>query len=422
MTERKTSLSEGIGSRCEVCVGCGRCVSGKRMHMITENRLAAQFPPLQLPPGEMRRLICVDIGTTTVAMQLYDPGGRVLHEFARVNPQTLYGADVLSRIQTCEQGFHLRIMQSQIREVLKEGLEEMKAFLKPGEQPVLVVAGNTTMNYLFMGWDPRELGQAPFNAGHLEETRTLIGEIPCVVLPGFSAFVGGDILAGVLACRMEQQKELTLLVDLGTNGEMVLGNRDRMLACATAAGPAFEGGVNKGVWGADMVQLIARLRQRQLVDETGLLAEPYFEKGIRIGDVTVTERSIRAIQLAKAAIAAGIRILMKEYGIEGQWSAIGKVVLAGGFGYYLDPKDAVQIGLLPEAFLEKTIAGGNTALAGAYRYGAELLLQDRAQDGIGELKNTVSVLNLAQHPDFDRIYIDYLNLEGPKGDTDEKDR
>lgn len=396
-----------VGTRCQICVGCGRCMPDRQIHTITSSSLPGALFQIPSEAGENRRLICADIGTTTVAMQLYDRQGRVVHEFARVNPQTLYGADVLSRIQACEQGTHLWMMQRQIRGLLEEGLKEMQTFLEPGEVPLMMVAGNTTMNYLFMGWNPRELGRAPFTASHLEEIHTQVGEVSCVLLPGFSAFVGGDIFAGVIACRMEEQEELTLLIDLGTNGEMVLGNREKMLACATAAGPAFEGGVNRGIWGADMVHLIATLRQKEFVDETGLLKEPYFDKGILIGDVRVTQEAIRAIQLAKGAIAAGIRILMKEYGIEGQWNRIGRVVLAGGFGYYLNPQDAAQIGLLPKEFLGKTQAGGNTALAGACRYGVQMRMQKQSTG----LKNVVSVLNLAKHPDFDQIYLDYLNLE-----------
>lgn len=281
----------------------------------------------------------------------------------------------------------------------------------------MVLAGNTTMIYLLMGYDPAELGRAPFDASHLAAIETVIGDVPCVIFPGISAFVGGDITAGMYACGMQERQELTLLVDLGTNGEMVLGNRDRRIACATAAGPAFEGGVNRGVWGADMIHLLARLKREGIMDETGLLADAYFEAGILIGDVRVTQEAIRVIQLAKGAIGAGIRILMKEYGLQEDWQAIDRVVLAGGFGYYLRAEDAVEVGLLPKELEAKCLAGGNTALVGALRLGRELLTRGttegwRPPEDICERLGVrgVEVLNLAEHPDFEQMYFRYMNF------------
>jgi len=191
---------------------------------------------------------------------------------------------------------------------------------------------------------------------------------------------------------------------LGTNGEIVLGNRDKLLACATAAGPAFEGGANSGVWGADMIRLLDKLRRKDVVDETGLLADPYFEKGIRIGDVRVTQEAIRAIQLAKGAIATGVDILMKEYGISGE--DVERVILAGGFGYYLDAEAAAGIGLFPKEFTDKTVAGGNTALAGAYQMGRGNVSSEDAEN----VCHKVQILNLAEHPDFYEKYPASMNL------------
>lgn len=179
----------------------------------------------------------------------------------------------------------------------------------------MVVAANTTMTYLFMGWNPEELGKAPFTVSHSGAVETEIAGVACHIIPGLSAFVGGDITAGILASGMLEQEASTLLIDLGTNGEMALGNRHRLHACATAAGPAFEGGANRGIWGADMVRLLQKLLEEGLMDGQGLLKEPYFTKGVRIGDVLVTKESVRAVQLAKGAIAAGIEILADSYGI-----------------------------------------------------------------------------------------------------------
>ncbi len=372
-----------------------------------------------IPRTGWERLVTVDVGTTTIAMQLYDWEGSVATDFACVNPQVRFGADVLSRIRAAQDISVAEAMRREVTEKLETGLQAFRAHLGPGETMRMVLAGNTTMVYLLLGYDPAELGRAPFVAGHLEAAETEIGGVPCVIFPGLSAFVGGDMAAGMYACEMAEKQELTLLIDLGTNGEMVLGNRDRRIACSTAAGPAFEGGVNRGVWGADMVHLLARLRRENIVDATGLLADPYFENGILIESVCVTQEAIRAIQLAKGAIGAGIRILMREYGLGEDWQAISRVVLAGGFGYYLNPEDAAEIGLLPGELVSKTVAGGNTALAGALRLGRLLWVQETfeaAQKCMRELTELLGIsgteiLNLAEHPDFQELYIENMNLE-----------
>lgn len=401
------------GTRCDVCIGCGRCLGTQKdgykgISFVMENKLSTSENDrfCALPTG--RRLVTVDMGTTTIAMQFHGQDGAVEDYFARVNPQVKYGADVLSRIEAAGDCAVAAKMQALVQDVLQQGFEQFGERLPAGESMLAVIAANTTMTYLLLGYDTRELGQAPFEASHLDVVRRKIAGVDCLVCPGLSAFVGGDIWAGILACDMWNREETTLLIDLGTNGEMVLGNRNRMIACATAAGPAFEGGVNRGIWGADMIRLLEKLLQEGLMDETGLLADPYFDHGVRVGDVCVTQQSIRAVQLAKGAIRAGIEILAREYGTA--MNEIDRVVLAGGFGYYLNPGSAAAIGLLPRELADRTEAGGNTALAGAGKLGCRYLCK-----GEGCLsdwdKNKVSVLNLAQVPEFEELYLGALEFD-----------
>ncbi len=350
-------------------------------------------------------MVTVDIGTTTVAMQLCGADGVVKDFFLVVNPQIKYGADVLSRVLAAEESAKAAEMKQMIREVIIQGLNRFREKLPKNKKLRMVLAANTTMVYLLMGYHTAELGKAPFAARHLEELRIDFEGVPCYVFPGLSAFVGGDIVAGMYACELAERKELTLLIDLGTNGEMVLGNAKKRLACSTAAGPAFEGGATRGVWGADMISLLAQLLQEGIVDETGLLADEYFEKGVLIGDVRVTQQTIRTVQLAKAAIAAGIHILVREYGITLQ--NIDRVILAGGFGYYLKPQAAAVIGLLPKELVSKTMAGGNTALAGARRLGSRKGESDFRRITLLQTK----VLNIAEMRDFDKLYLEHINFE-----------
>ena len=414
--------------------------------------------------GGAGELLAADVGTTTIAMARISGAGQILQSFTRVNPQVRFGADVLSRIQAAKDPEKARIMRESVREVLAEGLEALSGpapeegtwqFYAPSrtgrEEDLretkdgcgnLYIAANTTMSYLLLGHDPTELGEAPFHASHLNGGSLLLSrdtgisqegsgnpadrasenadpdttgsrtipEIRGILLPGFSAFVGSDLYAGALACGMGEREELQLLIDLGTNGEILLGNREGILGCATAAGPAFEGGPNRGIFGADMVHLTAELLRRGYVDETGLLRDPYFEAGITVGGLTVTQPQIRAIQLAKAAIAAGTQILMERRGVRSE--RISRVILAGGFGYYLQPADAARIGLLPEELAAKAVPGGNTALAGAAlygRYAGQSAGQFAGQSAAPALP-PARILNLASLPEFETAYLEQLNF------------
>ena len=411
------------GKRCQICTGCGRCQGVSGLQVLTKR---LQPFEVNLYNEEKERLVTVDLGTTTIAMQLHRRDGSVEDSFVALNPQHMYGADVVSRIAAAQlHSFERETapaehMRTLVLECIGKGIQRFRSKLEDGESLRMVLAANTTMVYLLMGWDTTEIGYAPFEAKQLDALETLVEDVPCFVIPGLSAFVGGDIVAGIHASGMLESEALCLLIDLGTNGEMVLGNRAKIISCATAAGPAFEGGVNKGIWGSDMVKLLARIRKEGLMDETGLLSDAFFETGVRIGNVCITQASVRAVQLAKAAIAAGIEILIKQYGCN--VSEIDRVILAGGFGYYINPRDAADIGLLPETFVEKTYAGGNTALSGALWVGEKLIqekngnkdIQNRIIDikKIGNLSTTV--INLAKQDDFQEAYVRHMNFLGKK--------
>lgn len=342
-------------------------------------------------------IAAVDIGTTTVALQLRSlQDGSIRDTFTCLNPQGKYGADVLSRIEAAGNPQIKEAMCREIREVLQMGITRF------GEIHEIVIAANTTMVHLLMDLDVSLLGQYPFQPETLSELRTNLFGVPAVILPGISAFVGADIFAGIYALSMHKRQEITLLLDLGTNGEMVLGNRERLLATATAAGPAFEG--NADCYGTDLMALAARLLDEGLLDETGLLADPYFEEGIDIGGVRLTQNYVRQLQMAKAAICTGIRILCEKYGLQ-TFSQIDKVFLAGGMGYYLNPEAAARIGLLPAELAEKTVAVGNAALEGAFLYGKRISRETVPQ---------VEVFNLAEESQFSERYIQEMNFP-PEG-------
>lgn len=410
-----------VGSRCHICTGCGRCFDDKDgIHVITGNGLNenshldslsvdARRKNCNISCNKCVKTIGVDIGTTTIAMMLYDQLGREEDCFVTVNPQVKYGADVLSRIQAARDPEAAQDMQREVRAVLAEGIRQFRKKYPgvPDEEFCMMVGANTTMVYLLLGLDPEELGRAPFRAGHLGMQEFSIDGVKGRIFPGVSAFVGGDILTGIYACGMAEREEITLLIDLGTNGEMAMGNGNGIIACSTAAGPAFEGGAAKGVWGADMVHLVAELLRTGILDETGLMEEEYFDQGILIGSTLITQKSIRDLQLAKAAIAAGIRILTEAYGLEGI-EQIDRVVLAGGFGYYLKAEDAARIGLMPAQLIPKVISGGNTVLAGIRKFALAGLEEDIQ---LGKIVTMTKVINLAEQDGFQDKYIEAMDLK-----------
>jgi uncharacterized 2Fe-2S/4Fe-4S cluster protein (DUF4445 family) len=369
-------------------------------------------------------IAAIDVGTTTIAMVLYNAQGEELDTYTCVNPQRMYGADVISRVLAAGDPDTARELRRMVLEVLEAGLTKFQNRIKEvisfssevlffsSEVLSFAMAANTTMIYLLLGWDTAELGKAPFypvkmfQAAYPEDFTMEIAGVTGVILPGFSAFLGGDIAADLLALQMWDQEKITLLLDLGTNGEIILGNRHRILAASTAASSAFEGGTAQEIWGADKIALIARLLEEGIIDHTGLLTEEWFDQGIRIGDVLITQGTIRSLQLAKGAIAAGVSLLLDKYGIK-DLSKVTQVVLAGGFGFYLHNEDAARIGLLPNALLAKAIPGGNTALTGAYLYGR--ILQAGTDTPIFRhllsLGEKVEVVNLAEEQVFAERFV-----------------
>ena len=386
------------GNRCTICTGCGRCFGEfeNPCDILTFNK-GSFFEGASVS----RPVICTDIGTTTVAMVYADADGRALNSYVCLNPQGKFGIDVLSRIRAAKDVNALDEMKKSILEVLETGI---KKFIRENDlsgSAKMYVSCNTTMTYLLMGYDPAELGEAPFTVTHINgesfEMKVSGVNVPVTVLPGFSAFVGSDIYSGILAADLCASDKYRLLCDLGTNGEIALGNKDHLYVTATAAGPAFEGGPCKGIWGADMIHLTSVLLKEGYVDSTGLLKEPWFEDGIDIGNVHITQESIRALQLAKAAMNAGISAICRRAGIS--FDEMESVVLSGGFGVHLDPEDAAVIGLLPDELKAKCRAGGNSALAGTFSFA-----------GGGRIRQAPEVINLAMEEGFNELYTSAINF------------
>lgn len=388
----------------------------------------------------------IDIGTTTLVFQLLDnKNGKIRNTLTAINSQQRYGADVITRITASASGKQEELKES-IRKDLQKGLLTLvkECGVQIEQLARIVIACNTTMGHFFMGYDCEGLGAYPFTpvnvdfiTGSMGELLGMEGAAQVILLPGISAYIGGDIVAGMYACGFDKKEELTLLLDLGTNGEMALGNRSRILTASAAAGPAFEGGnikwgmgsvkgaicsveinsavtkihtildrMPEGICGTGVIEAVAELLKEEYVDETGLLVEKYFDEGFLLGvtqdgqQIVLTQKDIREFQMAKAAIRAGIETLLSNYGVTKE--QVSKVYLAGGFGYYLNVKKAIATGLLPKEFEEKTAAAGNTALAGAVKY------LEEETGGRKSIKKIVAVseeISLSLDKDFNECYI-----------------
>lgn len=349
----------------------------------------------------------VDIGTTTVVGYLFrKDDAEPVQILAAMNAQKSYGSDVLSRIAYCN-AQTVRPLQELICWQLDGILSELcrREGISPSQLGGACITGNTTMLHILAGLEPRSLGEAPFAAqslfGRLQ--RLPLKSFPdllCYLPPCISAYIGADISCSILASGMAEKEGTTLLLDAGTNGEIVLKHQGRMLCCSTAAGPAFEGttiscgmqaqdGAIEAVWNVDgklrcsviggepaigicgsgLINAVFAAKAAGILDRKG---RPQAAGGLVLGDsgVTISRADLNAVLLAKGAIRAGIETLLDAFSVTDR--DIAQVILCGGFGSYLRPESAVGIGMFPSGFLQKTVSIGNAAGAGA-----SMVLQDR---------------------------------------------
>lgn len=374
----------------------------------------------------------VDIGTTTVAVKLFDlRTGACLGGSAAYNPQISVAADVMGRIGAAMRG-QLHRMSVQIQNCICELLEDAcrKANLRAQEIASLVITGNTTMLYLLTERDPKALSRAPFEADCLfGETLRVQGRE--ILLPAcMNAFVGGDITCAALAADQCKEKRIALLMDIGTNGEIALWKNGVLYVTSTAAGPAFEGvGIacgcssvsgaidraevrggkiclhtisdapTAGICGSGVLDVIACALELGWIDETGAMDAGKINL---TENVFLTNADVRALQLAKAAIAAGLQTLLEEAQVSKE--EIDTLLIAGGFGSHLNVRSAARIGLIPECLIEKTRILGNAALSGAAR--ALLNGDDRRQ--LARIAECSRHVNLGGNPRFNAYYVDQM--------------
>lgn len=409
----------------------------------------------------MDRLLgaAVDIGTTGLSLYLYDlETGELIGKSSALNPQTTYGGDVITRIIYCrEKEDGLATLKQILVDALTGLLDETIGRNLSRDQVYLVtIAGNTTMLHLMAGVSPVSLALFPFRPAFLRElvlTADASG-LPIhphgrvILLPGTSAYIGADIIAGLQAIDYRHQPGLSLFIDIGTNGEMVLfEGPDRMVGASCAVGPALEGmniacgcraipgaidsffldkdlqptwtTINSappvGICGSGLIELTAALVQAGLIPPRGafntasdprLLARLNNQAFHLVDGLYLSQKDIRQVQLAKGAVLSGLEVLLSHTGHQVQ--DLSQIIVAGAFGYHLDPESLKTIGLLPPKTTCPVQFVGNSSLAGA----AMTLLNQKNRSDINELAQKIEVIDLAAHPDFQDRFIAALNFPG----------
>ncbi len=426
-------------------------------------------------PGDTRTAlygIAFDIGTTTVVGVMLDLNtGEQVAVASALNGQAAHGADVISRINFAMSGpENLAELQRAVWETINGVIAQILRQSGVLRERIyeLVAVGNTTMSHLLLGINPASLALAPYvpvnGEARVERADRLSAAInprgPVYALPNIACFVGSDTVGVIMATRVHDGDRVRLAIDIGTNGEIVLGSRRRLLACSTAAGPAFEGaeitfgmratdgaiekvwieddvkvqtiskGRPRGICGSGLIDAVAEMLRLGLLDQSGrLIAQDdacqalpralcdrlvQTERGYAFVLATVgkqqvylTQQDVRKLQLAKGAISAGIAILMKELGVG--YDDIAEVLLAGAFGSYVNPASSRAIGLVPAFPLSRLISVGNAASVGARL----ALLSTEARGEAEEIAARVEHVELSSRPDFQDIFVESMFFPPP---------
>ncbi|MGA2192797.1 MAG: ASKHA domain-containing protein [Nitrospirota bacterium] len=398
---------------------------------------------MDVQPGDTskpRYGAAVDIGTTSIVVYLVDmSSGKILDMASAYNPQVRCGEDIISRIVYAGEGNGLEELQGLVVDAVNGLIRQMaeRGNINPEKIDTIVVSGNTTMTHLFYGIDPSHIREEPYipTVTFLPLMRTKALELDIndfgviYAMPGVASYVGGDITSGILASRLYKKPELSLFIDIGTNGEIVLGNSEWMVTAACSAGPAFEGGGVKhgmramdgaiekvaisqkdyeakyavvgngppiGICGSGMIDAVAEMFLTGVIDQRGKINLDIKSPRVRSGeegpeyvlafgsetgtgkDISLTEPDINNIVRTKGAIYAGFSTLLGEVGYT--FSDVQKVYIAGGFGNYLDVERAITIGLLPDMPIDKFEFLGNTSIMGAYMALLSKILRKDVED------------------------------------------
>lgn len=389
--------------------------------------------------------IVVDLGTTTVVCALVNSNGDIVESRSFLNPQEAFGADVISRIKASNDG-DAEVLQTMITHKLRETVGEL---IRPNIS-CIVLAGNTTMLHLLRGYDCEGLAQFPFKPVNLEGETLDAGELlgsetagtELYILPGISAFIGADIVSGIYGLDLDMKGKATLLMDLGTNGEMVLSENGNLFAASAAAGPAFEGGniscgtgcvpgavksvrINNGITetevvgnakpigicGSGVLELVSELLREKIVDGYGTFRDEYFNSGFAFAadangeKLVLSQKDIRELQLAKGAVRAVAELL-----ISGK-PDVNDVLLSGGFSRGMNIPRIKELGIFPENAIITSV--GNSCILGLQKIAAGFMNGRKKEtlERLNHIAHLTQEVPVAGEPEFETLFLRYMNFE-----------
>lgn len=388
-----------------------------------------------LKKNEAGLAVCIDLGTTTVEGALVDrSSGNILAAERVLNSQKSYGSDVISRIDACLSG-----KADELKNAVRNDVADLtdKMLKSAGIEDRLrdripsYIAGNTVMTHIFAGFDVSGLAAAPYEP----VTTDFVETDGFLLMPGLGAFVGGDVLMGMIASGAFESDEVTAFIDVGTNGEMAVGSRDGILAGGTAAGPAFEGGsISCGspakpgaisgveisgrlvdvktvgdekpgsICGSGIIEAVSEFLRNGIIDGHGNMAEEYDGVFTLCPDVTITQDDVRQVQLAKSAIRAGLETLVETAGIRA--ADVKRLYVAGGFGKNLNVEKCCGIGLIPSELKDKCVLSGNTSLSGTIKYACGEITNEMIRD----VKARTRTVNFAGLGSFRQKFIENMDF------------
>jgi uncharacterized 2Fe-2S/4Fe-4S cluster protein (DUF4445 family) len=390
--------------------------------------------------------IALDVGTTTVSMYWVDLETGQEHLVSSIlNPQIGYGDNIIDRIK-----YTMVSNQSHLEKAVREGVNEMirRGPIDPSHIYEMVVVGNTAMRDIFIGHSVKKLGQAPYDPVSRDAVNRKGQELDLEINPKANVyalslighFVGADALGVVLSTEMYKNHKITMAIDIGTNTEIVMGNRDKLLATSCASGPAFEGYGIKcgtgaiegaiqeieigddlkatyktigdkqaiGICGSGIIDLLAQMLDKEIIDWRGKFLKGEREYLVTIGAngdrIFLDGRDIDNLKLAKSAIAVGIKVLMRKYGID--LNDIKELYLAGAFGNYINTVNAIRVGMLPDISLERIVKVGNAAIEGARQ---ALISKDKRAEAEKISKN-IEHISLESEKDFQERFVEELSF------------
>ncbi len=351
----------------------------------------------------------IDVGTTTVAVSIINEDNIVIAKDGFLNPERIFGSDVISRITNSKKADNLIKMKDMMEQAILESYDKMLSKTEEycsEDIKRAVISANTTMASIILGKNIESLGVSPFNMPFTSDEEIVFAKVKTRVIAGVSAFIGGDVLSGCLYLNL---KDKEVLMDLGTNGEIVVKNKGKYYATSAACGPAFENCTRaRGIYGSTTLSAITLLLKKKILSPDIILDDDMVKNGINLSfnseRINISAEILRDVQLAVSAIYSSLYLLIKEAELE--ITDINNLYISGGFGFNMSLRDSAYLGIIPEKLISKASVMGNTSLFGAEK----LVFNLDSFNLLSDIKNNFKIINFGGNSKYQSIFEQNLTL------------